>query len=265
MKKLILSIAIFASAAFGQARLANEVEEYSFAAPRGWVSEKPGDGYAVANPEKTILIAVKGHSYANFQAFSNDANLERDGLTLLGEPKAIEGGNHFRTTKDGLIIDTFVVFSTHGGGAIVVAFAKGPDAVIAFNTGSAIANSFEFTKPKMSAAASQVRSVLAGKHLLYLYTASGYSERKDIYLCSSGTFYQSTNLGGFSPGDVGGPSFGASGGKSGSWSISFNGQKLILRFQQGGIAEYPLTARQASNEIGMNGQRWFVKTQNQCG
>ncbi len=264
MKKFLLSIVIFAAAAFGQTRLANEAEGYSFETPRGWTSEKSGDGYAVANLEKTIVIAVKGHSYANFQAFANDANLERDGLTLVGEPRAITGGNHFRTTKDGLIIDTFVVFSQYGGGAMAVTFSKGSDAVIAFNTGSAIANSFEFTKPKTSAAASQVRNVLAGKHLLYLYTASGYSERKDIYLCSSGTFYQSTNLGGFSPGDVGGPSFGASGGRSGLWSISPNGQKLILRFQQGGTAEYQLAARQASNEIGMNGQRWFVKEQTEC-
>ncbi len=260
----IVVIAIFAACTFGQARLASEPEGYSFAMPRGWKSEKSGDGYAVGNPERTIVIAVKGHTYANFQAFAAEAHLERDGLTLVGEPKTITGGYHFRTTKDGLIIDTFVVFSPSGGGAMAVAFAKEPDAVTALNTGGAIANSFVFTKPKVSAAAGQVRNVLAGKHLMFLYTASGYSERKDIYLCSSGTFYQSTNMGGFSPGDVGGPSFGASGGKSGSWAISANGQKLVLRFQQGGTTEYLLTARGASNEIGMNGRRWFVQAQTVC-
>ena len=264
MKFVILFIAMLATSVAGQSRLASESEGYSFAMPRGWLSESSAEGFAVANPSKTIVIAVKGHTYANFQAFADDLHLERDGLTLVGEPQAITGGRHFRTTKDGLIIDTFVVFSPNGGGAMAVALAKGEDALTAFNTANAIANSFLFTKPKVSAVAGQVRNALAGKHLLFLYTASGYSERKDIYLCASGTFYQSTNMGGFSPGDVDGPSFGASGGKSGSWSISPNGQKLMLRFQQGGTAEYQLTARQASNEIGMNGQRWFVKAQNQC-
>lgn len=264
MKNAIIITLLLVASAAAQTKLGSEAEGYSFTMPRGWLSESSADGFAVGNPAKTIVIAVKGHTYANFQAFAAEANLERDGLTLVGEPKAITGGYHFRTTKDGLIIDTFVVFSPNGGGGLAVGFAKGPEAVTAYNTAAAIANSFVFTKPKVSAAAGQVRNALSGKHLMFLYTASGYSERKDIYLCSAGTFYQSTNMGGFSPGDVGGPSFGASGGKTGQWSISPNGQKLILRFQQGGTTEYQLTARGANNEIGMNGQRWFVKTQNQC-
>ena len=264
MKNVLILTLLLAISAAAQTKLGSEAEGYSFTVPRGWLSESSAEGFVVGNAAKTIVIAVKGHTYSNFQAFANDLHLERDGLTLVGEPQAITGGYHFRTTKDGLIIDTFVVFSPDGRGAMAVALAKGQEALTAFNTANAIANSFLFTKPKVSAAAGQVRNVLAGKHLMFLYTASGYSERKDIYLCSSGTFYQSTNMGGFSPGDVGGPSFGARGGKSGVWSISPNGQKLILRFQQGSTAEYQLTARQASNEIGMNGQRWFVKTQEQC-
>lgn len=263
MKNALIITLLLAISAAAQTKLGSDAEGYSFTVPRGWLSESSADGFAVGNPIKTIVIAVKGHTYANFQAFAADANLERDGLTLVGEPKEITGGYYFRTTKDGLIIDSFVVFSSNGG-ALAVGFAKGSDAVTSLNTASAIANSFVFTKPKVSAVAGQVRNILAGKHLMFLYTASGYSERKDIYLCSSGTFYQSTNKGGFSPGDVGGPSFGASGGKTGTWSISANGQKLLLRFQQGGSAEYQLTARGANNEIGMNGQRWFVKIQNQC-
>lgn len=154
--------------------------------------------------------------------------------------------------------------TTNPGGAVVIAFSESANADNALQTAAAITESLTFTKPKTSPISGQVRNLLAGKHLLYLYTASGYSERKDIILCGSGTFYQSLNMGGFSPNDVNGGSFGARGGKSGTWSISPTGQKLVLRFASGGVAEFQLSARQASNEIGMNGQRWFVQTQNAC-
>lgn len=265
MKYIFFILIIFAATAFGQAKLSSETEGYSFTVPREWQSEASAEGFALANSAKTIVIAVKGHSYANFQAFAAEANLERDGLTLVGEPKAFEGGNYFRTTKGKLLIDTFVVFSTTtSGGAVVIAFSESANADAALRSAAEVTESLTFSKPKTSPISGQVRKLLSGKHMLYLYTASGYSERKDIVLCSNGTFYQSLNMGGFSPNDVGGPSFGARGGKTGSWSISPTGQKLVLRFASGGTTEYQLSARQASNEIGMNGQRWFVKSQTGC-
>jgi hypothetical protein len=268
MQKIIIALAMFAACAAAQSKLASESEGYSFTVPRGWMNESSADGFAIVNPAKTIVIAVKAHGYRDPSAFAADVNLEREGLELVGKLQDVRGGKIFRTVKrspQGMaVIDTAVVFSGNGGGVVVVSISDEANAATGFNTAAAIANSVEFFQPKVSAAAGQVRNLIAGKNLLYLYTASGYSERKDIYLCSSGTFYQSTNMGGFSPGDVGGPSFGASGGKSGQWSISPNGQKLMLRFQRGGTAEYQLTARQASNEIGMNGQRWFVRSQTVC-
>lgn len=265
--RIIFCILAFSVAAFAQdqTRFTSEDGGYSFTAPKGFSTQPGPEGFALANAAKTVVIAVKGHSYGNFQAFAAEANLERDGLRLVGEPKAFEGGNYFRTTNGKTLIDTFVVFSTNTpGGAVVIAFSESPNADTSLQTAAAITESFVFTKPKASPISGQVRNLLAGKHLLYLYTASGYSERKDIVLCSSGTFYQSLNMGGFSPNDVGGPSFGARGGKSGTWSISSTGQKLVLRFAGGGTTEFQLSARQAGNEIGMNGQRWFVQTQNAC-
>jgi hypothetical protein len=46
--------------------------------------------------------------------------------------------------------------------------------------------------------------------------------------------------------------------------VSPNGNQLVLAFETAGRIEYALSARQAGNEIGMNGQRWFVQTQNVC-
>ena len=268
--KLLLALLLVSAAAFGQAaeRFTSDGDGYSFAAVKGWTNAASGDGFAIVNPAKTIVIAVKAHSYKDFSAFAADANLERDGLELVGKPQEVRGGQIFRTVKrspQGMaVIDTAVVFSANGGGVVVVSIADEANAADGFNTAASIANSVQFFQPKVSATAEKVRSVLAGKRLLYLFTGNGYSERKDIVLCSNGVFYQSLDMGGFSAGNVDGPSFAATGGKRGRWSVSANGTKLVMAFDTAGTVQYTLSARQASNEIGMNGQRWFVQSQTVC-
>ena len=268
--KLLLVLLLVSAAAFGQAaeRLTSDGDGYSFVAVKGWTSTTNGDGFAIVNPAKTIVIAVKAHSYRDFAAFAADANLERDGLELVGKPQEVRGGQIFRTVKrspQGMaVIDTAVVFSANGSGVVVVAITDEANATDGFSTAAAIANSIQFFQPKVSATAEKVRSLLAGKRLIYLFTGNGYSERKDIVLCSNGVFYQSLDMGGFSAGNVDGPSFAATGGKRGRWSVSANGGKLVMAFDTAGTVQYTLSARQASNEIGMNGQRWFVQSQTVC-
>lgn len=264
---------MFAYGAVGQAvpsRLSSEADGYSFAPPKGWASQASGDGFALVNPAKTVLIAVKAHSYKDFAAFNVDANLQRDGLEPVGKPQEIAGGYTFRTVKrsaQGMtVVDTCVLFSGNGraGGVIVVAFSDEANANAGFEAGLSVAGSVKFEQPKITAAAEKVRSLLSGKKLTYIFTGNGYSERQDILLCGSGIFYQSTDLGGFTANDVDGPSFAATGGKSGRWSINAGGNKLVLQFAGGAAAEYVLSARQAGNEIGMNGKRFFVQSQNLC-
>lgn len=270
MKKLIIIFVLIAgtSAVFTQKRVSSESDGYSFVPPAEWKSNASNEGIAYVNPAQTIVIAVKAHSYKDFNAFAADANLERDGLELVGKPQEVRGGQIFRTVKrspQGMaVIDTAVVFSSSGGGVIVVSIADEANAVTGFNTAAAIANTIEFFQPKVTAMAAKVHSLLAGKKLLYLYTGNGYSERKDVILCSNGVFYQSLDMGGFSSGNVDGPSFAATGGKRGRWSISADGSKLVMAFDTAGTVQYTLSARQASNEIGMNGQRWFVQSQTVC-
>jgi hypothetical protein len=271
LKLLVLPLVLFGTlTAIAQApeRLSSDGEGYSFAAVKGWTNSASEDGFAIVNPAKTIVIVVKAHASKDFPSFAANANLERDGLELVGKPQEVRGGQIFRTVKrstQGMaVIDTAVVFSGNGGGVAVVSITDEANATTGFNTVAAIANSISFFQPKVSAVAEKVRSLLSGKRLIYLYTGSGYSERKDIILCSNGMFYQSTDMGGFTPNDVDGPSFAATGGKRGRWSVSANGNKLAMAFERAGTVEYTLSARQASNEIGMNGQRWFVQTQNVC-
>ena len=154
-----------------------------------------------------IVIIVKPHNYRDHQAFWADVNLEADGLELVGQQQNISHGKIFRTVKrtpQGVgYIDTAVTYRPDGkGGVAVVSITDQTNSEKGFKTALAIANSMEFHTPKVSAVADQVRQLLAGKQLTYLYTASGYSERKDIVLCQSGVFYQSTDMGGFSPGRV---------------------------------------------------------------
>jgi len=252
----------------GEVRTTNEAEGYSFVAPKGWASNATAEGYAFVEPGQNIILVVKAHNYRDHNAFIADANLEKDGLQLVGGHQDIRGGKIFRTsgnTPQGLaIIDTAVVYRSDGGGVAIVALTDNANSERGFNTALAVANSMTFRPPQVSAVAQRVRQGLTGKQLTYLYTGSGYSERKDIVLCSNGTFYQSTGMGGFSPGNSDGGSFAARGGHAGSWSIAPNGGSLLLRFNSGGTTSYTLSARQASNEVGLNGQRFFIQSQNVC-
>jgi len=252
----------------GESRLTDSGGGYSFAAPAGWKSKASEEGFGLVNPAETIILAVKSHNYQNFAAFAADANLERNGLELIGKPQDIPGGSTFRTTKNTtkgrIVIDTCVLFSPHGGGAIIAAFSDEANSAAAFETGISVAKSVRFVKPRQTAAGGSSQSALSGKHLLYLYTASGYTERKDIYLCASGGFYQSTDLGGFTPNESNGSSFGSLRAAHGTWKVSPNGAKLVLSFRNGGTVEYQISKRQASNEIGLNGKRFFVQSQDKC-
>lgn len=266
---ILFFIATLSAVSFAQqTRLTSTSGGYDLVKPTGWGSEENSEGFALANPAKTIVVAVKSHNYKDFAAFGADANLERDGLTLIGQPSEINGGVFFRTAKavngGALVFDTFVLFSPHGGGVVIVAITDEPNSQTAKDTAATMAASVRFTKVQPTAVSGQIRNALSGKHLLYLYTASGYSERKDIVLCSSGTFYHSTDLGGFSPNNANGGSFGSASTKSGNWSISPDGKALVLAFANGATTRYTLSARQASNEIGMNGMRFFIQTQNRC-
>lgn len=267
---IVLTWIILASATYAQpseTRLSDSSGSYSFVAPAGWKSNVDTEGFALANPEKTVILAIKAHNYENFAAFAADANLERDGLELVGKPLEITGGTAFRTTKKtpkGTIhIGTCVLFSPHGGGIVIVALSNEVNAVTALEWGWNVSKSVRFTKPPQTASAGHSKSVLSGKHLLYLYTGNGYSERKDIYLCASGGFYHSTSLSGFTPNNSDGGSFGSLASKHGTWVISDDEAKLSLTFQNGRTVEYRITKLEGGG-IKLNGNRFFVQDQDKC-
>ena len=248
-----------------ETRLKDPSGAFSFVVPDKWKSESNTEGFAMANPEKTVILIVKTHNYASFEDFVADANLARDGLEHVGEPQRITNGVTFRTAKRAqqgtMVVDTCVLFSPNGGGLVIVGLSDEENATASFEAGLAVANSVQFSKPAEGGSGPFVAQ-LKGKHLLYLFTGNGYSERKDIYLCSSGEFYQSNDMGGFNPNDSGDSSFGSRRSTHGTWTVS--GTTLTLQFRGAGTTRHALSKRSASNEVALNGQRFFVKAQNVC-
>ncbi len=262
----------FSTLCFGQGvreqQFGDQAAGYSFSAPAGWKSNKGDAGFALVNPAESIIVSVRPHSYNDFQAALRDTKLDA-GFEVAGEPQDLKnGGKTIRVSKrnaNGVgVIDFFMVFSPNGGGVVVMALSDSTNADAAFAAGLKISDSVAFAKPQQASAASASgwQSALAGKHLLYMYSGNGYFEEKHIYLCRDSTFAQTTGSGGYTPGDSDGGSFAGKGGRRGHWGV--NGSKLILQFQDGSVGEYNITKRTASNEIGLNGRRYFVQANAGC-
>lgn len=239
---------------------------YSFTAPAGFDSQQSDEGFALVNGARTFLVAVKAHDFQTFEQFAAQANLERDGLTLAGKVQDVgRTGKTFRVTKQTsqgvAVVDTFVLFSPHGGGLLVVAISDAANSEEGFRAALRIAESVAFSKPQASEVARQVESVLRGKQLIYFYNGNGYSERKEIYLCPSGGFFFRTDA--TSNSNLGSGGFAS--GADGDWKVvSRGGLTLLLQFRSGATHEYKISARQASNEIGLDGKRYFVKPFGGC-
>lgn len=252
----------------GQAekRLSDAGGGFSFAVPAGFISQQSDEGFGLVNGAKTVILAVKAHDFQTFEKFAAQANLERDGLTLVGKVQDVGAtGKTFRVTQQTsqgvIVVDTFVLFSPHGGGALVVALSDTANNQAGFQAALRIAESVAFARPQESDAAKQLEAALGGKHLLYLYTASGYSERRDIYLCPSGKFFFRSNASSLSNSGSGAVGSDA----DGTWKVSARGgATLVLQFRSGDVHEYTISRRQAGNEIGLNGKRYFVQTFNDC-
>lgn len=227
--------------------------------PAGFTFKQDATGILAGNAAQTAAIVVKAHAYANFTAFAADANLARDGFTLVGEPRDLgNGGGYFRATRPnpqgGLVVaDTFVTFSPSGGGAVVVALSDDKNADTAYYAAAEVVNQMTFVAPTASATSTGWDAALRGKRLVYLYTGNGYSERFDIFLGRDGTFAFRSNMSSSSMNGTG-----VAGGLSdGRWQITPAGQ-LLLSYYDGRSASYTLSPRQAGNEVGLNGKRYFV-------
>ena len=230
---------------------------FSTQVPADFKVTQDASGSLVTSPDQSYVVVIKSHAYANFEAFANDANLAKDGFTLVGDVRTVNATDRsfraYRSTPEGnLIADTFVCFSPYGGGSLVVALSKENKADAAYNQAYQMAHSLKFSQP----AVGPWEAALKGKHLVYLYTASGYSERRDLYLLPSGEFAWRSDASSLSMNGSGA----VAGGSDGIWRVSPDGQ-LSLQFRDGHVSNYGLAVGRAGNEVLLNGKRYFVLNQ----
>ncbi len=243
---------------------------YSFTMPKNWTYKAADGGYLLENAGGTAVIALKLHTYQNFESFAAaEVNLEKEGLKVSGELQDLgNGGRTFRLyraegTKN-VIVDTFYLQSAFRGGLVIVSLTNDNEsAKNAFETANQLTKTVSFFAPPRSPLDQQLNTAFSGKKLSFFYTGNGYSEQKIIWLCGSGIYESKAETS-----SVSGLGSGATtGGDQGSWLISTIGNTsyLILNSQQGkGQRKFSITQRQASNEVGLNGVKYFVQTHTGC-
>jgi hypothetical protein len=241
----------------------------SFVIPAGWTSEEADGGFILTSDAKTAKIVVKAHSYNDFESFVEaEVDLEKSGFKQSGPVYDLGGGNRsvrvYKTANGkNIIIDTIFLLSANGGGAIVMSLTTDAEtAKQSLNAAVGVVKSLRFGRPQPAPQNSGVQAAFGGKKLSYFYTGNGYSENRTIWLCASGAYFsksESVSLSALGSGAT-------SGGDQGTWQIQQRGGAavLILRSQRGGQGEYEISRRQANNEIGLNGKRYFVETHNEC-
>lgn len=260
IKNALLALCLWAT--LGAATPAQTVvdlpEGYRAQIPAGYSVRQDLSGVVAGNADATSAIILKAHNFGSFEAFAADANLARDGFTLLGEPRVV-GANtvHFRASKPDpkglLIADTFVSFKPTGSGCLVVALSDQAHADAAYYSAYDIVTSMRTTEPSASAATSAWDAALRGRHLVYLYTGNGYSERFDLVLGRQGAFTTSSDASSLSINGSGA----VQGGGQGTWTITAAGQ-LLLNYHDGRQASYTLAPGKAGNEVNLNGRRFFL-------
>lgn len=249
---------------------------YALNIPSGWKATKSGDGsYQVTlNEQQSKVISVATHAYNDLETFIQESSQPNSEINLIspiekfGMHGALASYRGRSAKGESYTFQAIGLMSPHGGGIIVGVFEMGastPSEKLMGNIQS-MANTVQWSKPIVSAAAQAWAPKLKGKQLLYLFTGNGLSEKWSYDLCSDGKYIYHSNSsylsGNFNE------SFSAAGQDSnrGTWKlVSRQGQAvLVLSNQQGGVQEFTLTTRTASNEVGLNGKRYFVQASESC-
>ncbi len=255
MKHILLAALLTVSPVWAQDQQVSNPAGFSTKVPSSFRVSQDASGTVAVEPQQKYMVVIKNHTYNNFEAFAQEANLEKDGFTLVGDVRTLNGNDRSfraaRQTPTGyLLADTFVCFSPHGGGSLIVALSDEKNADAAYLSAYQMAQNLQYTQPQQDKLWS---SALAGKHLIYLYTGNGYSERKDLYLGANGQFAQRNDASSVSINGSGS----VAGGGDGSWRVMPGGQ-LVLQFNNGKVATYTLAPGKAGNELLLNGKRFFV-------
>jgi hypothetical protein len=258
-----------APTATGQ-RVSDANAGYSFQLPAGFQYTANQGNYTLSSAGSKIQIGVSPHNYNNLDQIRATATDVSDAASNTFLKTTVQSyGNkglmiNMKGTAQGqsVSIVLFVLLSPYGGGTSI-AGAGTPNDVTTDQITSlkSIANSVQFIKPQVSAEAQQWRQQLAGKRLTYLYTGSGYSEKKVILLCSTGRYERSGDDSYISNDAYSNFSAAGQNGNQGTWKIISRSNQafLLLLSDNGSTQEYSIVPK-TSGQLLLSNKRYFIET-----
>jgi len=248
----------------------------SLTIPVGWRGALLQDGsmFMLEPTQGTGLMVVVAQEFNEATAraeMSNDVDLG-DGVILrpAGTIEEISPGHLSRPmTVQGLptqMVGTIDVRLTSSGlGVAFIVLSPTADGPTHVDDMRQFALSLGVTEPTAAPAASggdEWLPYMRGRYIARYYTATGYTERTELWLCSDGSFLFSDEGGGFGGGASG--AFQGSGG--GRWSATGAGARgtLILDWSNGQRSEWALEFNVQRDELYVNGSRWLRGANERC-
>ena len=256
-------------------RIKDPYGSFNFQLPTGWRYTIPeNSNVLVTHPSYQAQITLVPHNFASLKEIRENTSDIKDAesnTTLTAT--VLDYGNRglfirYEGSAQGqpLVIETIAMISPHGGGISIVgaALQQGFSREVSEAIKS-VANSVQFIKTVDSPMVQQWKQRLIGKQLTYLYSNNGLADKVTIDLCSNGSFQYNSD-GSYTSGGFAQFSYAGNDSKSGSWKIIATNTfpLLVLFFSGGAVSEYPIAARQASNEINLNGKRYFIRASSAC-
>ena len=265
---------------YTQNNLINAHLGFSFQYPAGW--NKSGDDgvYEFTKPGVTnVSINIEPNLYASRSDLSLDIKDINDGNTgtYLQATYSEYGNNGLYVNHEGninsapLVMHSISLFSPYWVGITISASCATNENTNAYlDIVKQIAASVKFSNPLPSPYALQWKKRIAGRQLLYLSSESGVAggsyEKRAYDLCSNGNFIMTYDNGYSSSNPTNDFSAAGSDEGSGKWEVhSIKGQGLLLlRSRNGTFAIKFLADRASSNELNIDGTKYFISNVENC-
>ncbi|GAB4353422.1 MAG: hypothetical protein Kow006_18540 [Gammaproteobacteria bacterium] len=217
----------------------------SFELPTGWRGSLPnGSEFFVADvssPKGSVFILANKSTEADLKAqMSQPVPLDyQTTLVPVSQPRKegqwyraeyrIQNAPNLAAQIEGRVFDQTAV--------ALIALSETGDKAAMGKSLKTLRNSFKsfqvkMPEPGVPAPAGSWQAYMQGRHVVRMFTRTGYTEEEHIWLCSDGRFYRTTNSGGFG----GGASGAMSGRGNGRWHAvgNTNGEgQLILQYGAG--------------------------------
>jgi hypothetical protein len=244
--------------------------------PRGWRGRLGPGG------ESFLMESLGGDAY---MVVIGDEVSEAEARTMLAQPVDVGGGVVLRPAGDvrdvgaGHLSSDFSVtgaateltgtvdvrLTSTGLGVAFVLLAPPAAADTHRASMREFALSLGVTEPAAAPAGGQDEwePYLQGRYLAHFYTDTGYTESRELWLCSDGTFWYDSQGGGF-----GGGASGAMQSRGGGrWSATGAGASgtLVLDWSNGGRNTWSLEYDYDADRLYVNGERMLRGANERCG